>query len=87
MDSNVKFSLILTPNKSSLIHCVIYIDGFPAASFLNSILNGLQDKSSAGFVATAIFAFLAIYLIWAVTKGNLKFGIRIPFLFTLHPMM
>jgi len=70
-----------------LIHCVIRIDGFPAASFLNKMLVGLQDKSAAGFVATAIFAFLAIYLIWAVTKGNVKFGLKIPFLFTLHPMI
>jgi LMBR1 domain-containing protein 1 len=36
-----------------------------------------------GTIAYGIFAF---YLLWCVFKGNFKFGLRIPFLFTIHPM-
>jgi len=30
--------------------------------------------------------FFSIYLLWCCTKGALKFGLRIPFIFSVHPM-
>lgn len=68
-----------------LVYAVIRNNNVPLTGFLTNMLVDLQE-GSAGFVATAILALLSIYLIWAVTKGNMKFGVRIPFLFTLHPM-
>jgi hypothetical protein len=29
---------------------------------------------------------MSIYLIWAVQKGNINYGVQIPFLFKFHPM-
>jgi len=70
----------------SLISSVLTKNGFRLTGFLNNMLVYLQEDGNVGFIATAIFMFLCLYLVWAVTKGNVKFGIRIPFLFSLHPM-
>jgi len=45
-----------------------------------------EDSLGVGFVSAGIFSILAIYLIVAVSKGNVKFGMKIPFFFTIHPM-
>jgi len=60
-------------------------NGFPSSPFLNKILTDLEE-SGVNFLGTAIFAFLSLYLLWCVQKGNIKFGLRIPFVFTVHPM-
>lgn len=60
-------------------------NGIPVHLFLNNFLLKLNE-ANAGFIATFVFAFLSLYLIWATTKGNFKFGVRIPFIFTIHPM-
>jgi len=49
------------------------------------MLIGLEN-GGAGFIATGLFAFLGLYLLWCTQKGNFKMGVRIPFLFTIHPM-
>jgi len=59
--------------------------GFPSSPFLNKVLTDLEE-SGVNFLGTAIFAFLSLYLLWCVQKGNIKFGLRIPFFFTIHPM-
>jgi LMBR1 domain-containing protein 1 len=60
-------------------------NGFPPSPFLNAVLTGL-DSSGVTFLSTAIFALLSLYLLWCTQKGNIKLGVRIPFLFTIHPM-
>ncbi|EGR30777.1 lmbr1-like conserved region family protein, putative [Ichthyophthirius multifiliis] len=72
------------------LHIILYvlssdINGFPKAPFLNEMLIELES-SGVSFLSTALFAFLSLYLLWCVQKGNIKFGLRIPFIFTLHPM-
>jgi len=39
-----------------------------------------------GFFGVIIFAILAFFLMACVIKGNIKWGIRVPFLITIHPM-
>ena len=56
--------------------------GFPVSPFLNTVLTGLEN-GNAGFIATTIFGCLSLYLLWCTQKGNLKFGIRIPFFFLI----
>jgi LMBR1 domain-containing protein 1 len=60
-------------------------DGIAASAFLNKILIGLEN-GNAGFLCVGVFALFCIYLLWCTQKGNIKFGIRIPFLFSLHIM-
>lgn len=60
-------------------------NGVPVAPFLNTMLVGLEN-SGMGFLSTAIFTFLAIYLLWCTQKGTFKVGLRIPFVITIHPM-
>ena len=57
----------------------------PTTPYLNSMLIGL-DNNNAGFLATGIFAGILIYLQFCAIKGNLKIGLRIPYIFSLHPM-
>lgn len=71
--------------KFRLIFIMIKVNGFPANSFLNRVLTGLED-SGVSFLATGFFILFDIYLLWCVIKGTFKFGVRIPFLFKFHPM-
>jgi len=59
---------------------------YPISYFLNKFLLFFEDSLGVGFVSAGIFSILAIYLIVAVSKGNVKFGMKIPFFFTIHPM-
>ena len=47
---------------------------------------GDLSTGSASFVGTIIYAAMVMYMQVCVIKGNTTFGIRIPFLFKLHPM-
>ena len=71
------------------IHIIIVIlikpEGQPYAYFLNTLFTDLVNKNVA-FFATLIYGMFAFYLLWCTMKGNFKFGLRIPFLFTFHPM-
>lgn len=57
----------------------------PLIPFLNEFLISL-DNGNAGFLATGIFAYFCLYLIWCVQKGTVKFGMRIPCCCRFHPM-
>jgi len=52
--------------------------------FLNDVFNGLDGVLS--FLGVVVFGIFSFWLLWCVIVGNFKFGIRIPFLFKLHPM-
>ena len=60
-------------------------NGFPSHPFLNDFLIKLEG-GNASFLATGVFGGLSIYLIWCTIKGNFKFGVGIPYCFTIHPM-
>jgi len=59
--------------------------GRPLIPFLNELLIKL-DEGNAGFLATGIFTYLCLYMIWCVQKGTVKLGMRIPFCCQFHPM-
>lgn len=67
-----------------LLDMLIMVNGYPAHTFFNKMLIGLDD-GNAGFIATAIFGALSLYLLWCCQKGNIKFGLRF-FCCTIHPM-
>jgi len=56
----------------------------PPTTFLNVFFIELDD--AFGLFGTIAYGLFAFYLLWAVIKGNFKFGLRIPFLFEIHPM-
>ena len=73
-----------------LLHILLYMlikneDNVPVTPFLNEVLTGLQYPGVT-FIGTAVYAFLAIYLMYACIKGNVKFGLRFFFCFQAHPM-
>lgn len=57
----------------------------PLIPFLNEMLVGLENVK-AGFLSTFLYAYFILYLVWAVVKGNIKFGIRIPMIVRFYPM-
>ena len=82
--STIYFNLIFWINRILFVLAPGW-DDFPSSPFLNKVLTDLEE-SGVNFLGTAIFAFLSLYLLWCVQKGNIKFGLRIPFIFTVHPM-
>jgi LMBR1 domain-containing protein 1 len=65
------------------IHIVIF-NIFRIYPFLNLFF--LELDGAVAFFGTAFFGLFSFYLLWAVIEGNLKFGLRIPFLFAIHPI-
>jgi hypothetical protein len=45
-----------------------------------------MERGNAGFLSAAVFTGILIYLLFCTIKGNFKMGVRIPGVFTLHPM-
>lgn len=69
----------------SLLYMIIKVNGFPSTGFLNTIFTYLET-TIMGWFGTILLAGFSIYLLACTQKGNLKFGLRIPFIFTIHPM-
>jgi len=72
-----------------LLHIILYVvpvslNKPPIHPFLNAFFIVLD--SAFGLFGTAAYGLFSFYLLWCVYKGNFKFGVRIPFLFQIHPM-
>jgi len=68
-----------------LIHIIIYvIPNPPIYPFLNNFFIVLD--SAFGLFGTIAYGIFSFYLLWCVIKGNFKFGLRVPFIFSIHPM-
>lgn len=71
---------------SWLIHVILFMAPVrqPIHNFLNAFFIELDSVFNLfGTIAYAIFSF---YLLWCVIKGCFKFGVRVPMLFSIHPM-
>lgn len=75
-----------------VLHILLYVvaahitpDGKPASTFLNDLF-GACEGSGLYPVGVSFFAVFSLYLLLCVVKGCLKFGMRIFFLFAIHPM-
>eukprot|EP01118_Nematostelium_gracile_P010170 TRINITY_DN3485_c0_g1_i1.p1 TRINITY_DN3485_c0_g1~~TRINITY_DN3485_c0_g1_i1.p1 ORF type:complete len:488 (-),score=119.73 TRINITY_DN3485_c0_g1_i1:108-1571(-) len=68
-----------------LLHIILYMTAKPPIHpFLNNFFIALDEAWAIfGVLAYGIFAF---YYMWCIIKGNFKFGLRIPLLFSIHPM-
>jgi len=56
----------------------------PPTPFLNTLFIVLDN--AFGLFGTIAYGLFAFYLLWTVIKGNFKFGLKIPFIFEIHPM-
>lgn len=57
---------------------------FNVTPFLNAMLFSMDGIWS--FFGIIFFGLYSMWLMWCVIKGNFKFGMRVPFIFSLHPM-
>jgi LMBR1 domain-containing protein 1 len=69
-----------------IIGTMLFRNGQPLFLFMDSWLMSLS-RGSASFVATILYGLLVLYLQVCLVKGNTVFGIRIPFLVKLHPLL
>ena len=60
--------------------------GFVTYPFLNTFLSDL-DNHGYGPLSSVIIGYMSLYLLGCTIKGNFKVGVKIPFLFTIHPMV
>lgn len=68
-----------------IFNVLAYKNGKPLTPFLNTVFIWLEF-SVARFISTIFFAFLSLYMLCCVIKGNIKFGLRLFFLIKIHPM-
>lgn len=69
-----------------MLGTTIYSGGKPLFTFLDPALVSLTSSSGLGFLAVAIYSILVLYLQGSAVKGNIVFGLRIPFIISFHPM-
>lgn len=69
-----------------MLHIILYIITYPYpfSPFLNTMLIELDD--AFGLLGTAAYGLFSFYLLVCCIKGNFKFGMRLFFLFPIHPM-
>jgi LMBR1 domain-containing protein 1 len=68
-----------------IIQVILYQAANPPISpFLNTLFIALD--SAFGLFGTVAYGLFSFYLLWTVIKGNFKFGLKIPFIFEIHPM-
>ena len=59
---------------------------FGATPWLNGLLTWLA-KFKINLLVSMVFCFFAMYMLLCCEKGNLKFGLRVPYMFKIHPMI
>lgn len=74
-----------------ILHIIIYVlvpqlDGGKVSTvFLNELFTSFES-SGLYPVGVALYAVFNFYLLYCVVKGCMKFGMRVAFLFSIHPM-
>ncbi len=71
------YNTIPNPHRS-VLYLILRTDNIPTSTVINAMLNWL-DSGSSRLLAIVVFAFFALYIMWAAMKGNLKVGIRLLF--------
>eukprot|EP01117_Protostelium_nocturnum_P014185 TRINITY_DN536_c0_g1_i1.p1 TRINITY_DN536_c0_g1~~TRINITY_DN536_c0_g1_i1.p1 ORF type:complete len:495 (-),score=126.51 TRINITY_DN536_c0_g1_i1:219-1703(-) len=67
------------------IHIIIYdAPNTPFSPFLNQMF--IELDNAWGLLGVIFYGIFAYYLLWSTIKGNFKFGLRVPLLFSIHPM-
>jgi LMBR1 domain-containing protein 1 len=69
-----------------ILGTMILKNGSPLFLFMDQWLSSLS-ASSVAFFATILYALLVLYLQACLAKGNTIFGIRIPFVLKIHPLL
>ncbi len=70
---------------AQIIGTTIHVNGQPAFLFLDSVLLNLS-KGVASFISAILYGILVLYMSVCLIKGNIIFGIRIPFVIAFHPL-
>lgn len=68
-----------------LLYLLIRNNGIATTPLLNKVLTGLNTPGTS-FLSTIVFCSLTMYLMLAVMKGNIKFGLRFFCFCKAHPV-
>ncbi|PRP87582.1 hypothetical protein PROFUN_04609 [Planoprotostelium fungivorum] len=63
---------------------IVLIIKVPGNVFLSKMFNTLD--AAFGLFGVCAYGVFAFYLLWCIFAGNFRFGLRVPFLFSIHPM-
>lgn len=69
-----------------ILGTMILNNGSPLFLFIDQWLASLST-GSVSFLATILYALLVLYLQCCLVKGNTIFGLRIPFILKIHPLI
>lgn len=69
-----------------LFGTMIIMNGKPIFLFIDAWLSDLSN-GSVSFIATIIYAIMVLYQQICLIKGNTVFGIRVPFVLKVHPLI
>lgn len=69
-----------------MLGTTLFSGGKPLFTFLDPALVSLSASPGLGFLSVAIYSILVLYLQGSAVKGNIVFGLRIPFIISFHPM-
>lgn len=68
-----------------LLGSTIYLNGTQAFQFLDGAFASMNEGTT-GFIASILYGFLVIYMLICLIKGNVIFGIKIPYVMSIHPL-
>lgn len=68
-----------------LLGSTIYIDEQQAFKLFDGVFASLNEGSGS-FIASIIYGFLVVYMLTCLIKGNVIFGIKIPYVMSVHPL-
>jgi LMBR1 domain-containing protein 1 len=69
-----------------ILGTMILRNASPLFLFMDQWLSSLSS-SSVSFLATILYSLLVLYLQACLVKGNTIFGIRVPFILKIHPLL
>ncbi len=68
-----------------LFGTTVYVNKSPVFRLLDGVFNDL-NQGSGGFLASIFYGVLMVYMLICLIKGNIIFGIKIPYVLSIHPL-
>ncbi len=68
-----------------LFGTTVYANGSPSFRLLDGLFASL-NQGTGGFIASILYGVLVVYMLICLVKGNIIFGIKIPYVLSIHPL-
>lgn len=68
-----------------LFGTTVYINGQPAVRVMDALFDVMAEKN-VGFISAIFYGVMVVYMLVCLIKGNVIFGIKIPYVLSIHPL-